>query len=178
VECEHHDGIHVWSDHYHVEIIDPDTLEPVPPGTTGELVATTLHKEATPLIRYRTRDLSYLYPDPCPCGSPYPRIGRIQGRSDDQIKVRGVIFLPMQVDTVLSEISGAGPEFQAHVDRDADGRDSLTIRVEADDRGVAGELERRLREKIGLRVGVELVDPGALPRSERKTRRVFDHRAL
>lgn len=178
VECEHHDGIHVWNDHFQVEVIDPDTLQPVPAGTPGELVVTTLHKEATPLVRYRTRDLTYLYSQPCPCGSPYPRIGRIQGRSDDQIKVRGVIFLPMQVDTVLAEMSGLGPEFQAHVDRDAGGRDSLTIRVEAEDRGVAGEFERRLREKIGLRIGVELVEPGSLPRSERKTQRVFDHRVL
>jgi phenylacetate-CoA ligase len=178
VECERHDGIHIWTDHFHAEIIDPDTLEPVSPGTPGELVVTTLHKEATPLIRYRTRDLTYLYPEPCPCGSPYPRIGRIQGRSDDQIKVRGVIFLPMQVDTVLAEMTGVGPEFQAHVDRDAGGRDSLTVRVEADDRAAAGELERRLRDKIGLRIEVELVEPGSLPRSERKTQRVFDHRDL
>jgi len=178
VECDQHDGIHVWNDHFHVEVIDPDTLQPVPAGTPGELVVTTLRKEATPLVRYRTRDLTYLYDQPCPCGSPYPRIGRIQGRSDDQIKVRGVIFLPMQVDTVLAEMTGVGPEFQAHVDRDAGGRDSLTVRVETDDRAAAGELERRLRDKVGLRIGVEPVAPGSLPRSERKTQRVFDHRVL
>ncbi len=177
IECERHDGIHIWNDHYHVEIVDPETLEPVSPGEVGELVVTTLHKEATPLIRYRTRDLSYLYPDPCPCGSPYPRIGRIQGRTDDQLKVRGVIFLPMQVDTVLADIPGAGPEFQAHVDRDADGRDSLTIRIEGRQE-YREELERKLRGKIGIRVEVDLVEPGALPRSERKTQRVFDHREL
>lgn len=178
VECDRHDGIHVWTDYFHIEVIDPETLVPVPPGTPGELVVTTPFKEAAPMLRYRTRDLTHLYADPCPCGSPYPRIGRIHGRSDDQIKVRGVIFLPMQVDTVLAEMTGAGPEFQAHVDRDADGRDSLTIRVEAEDRSVAGELERRLRDKIGLRIAVEPVEPGSLPRSERKTQRVFDHRAL
>ncbi|HEV2782734.1 MAG TPA: phenylacetate--CoA ligase [Actinophytocola sp.] len=178
VECERHDGIHVWGDHFHVEVVDPETLEPVPPGVVGEIVVTTLYKEATPLIRYRTRDLSFVYADPCPCGSPYPRIGRIRGRSDDQVKVRGVIFLPMQVDTVLADLPGAGPEFQAHVDRDAAGRDNLTIRVEADNPTVAPELERRLRDKIGLRVDVELVEPGTLPRSERKTQRVFDHRIL
>jgi phenylacetate-CoA ligase len=177
IECDRHDGIHIWTDHYHVEIIDPETLEPVPPGEVGEIVVTTLNKEATPLIRYRTRDLSYLYPDPCACGSPYPRIGRIQGRTDDQLKVRGVIFLPMQVDTVLADVPGAGPEFQAHVDRDADARDSLTIRIEGRPE-LREELARRLREKIGLRVEVDLVEPGALPRSERKTQRVFDHREL
>jgi phenylacetate-CoA ligase len=179
IECERHDGIHVWSDHYHVEIIDPETLQPVPPGTVGEVVVTTLAKEATPLIRYRTRDLSYLYAEPCPCGSPYPRIGRIQGRSDDQVKVRGVIFLPAQVDVVLAEVDGAGPEFQAHVERDGNGRDLLTIRVEGDGRpGLAEELRWRLREKIGLSVGLDLVAQGTLPRSERKTQRVFDHRDL
>jgi phenylacetate-CoA ligase len=179
VECDQHDGMHIWDDYFHAEIVDPDTLEPVPPGTVGELVVTTLNKEATPLIRYRTRDLTYRYADPCLCGSPHPRIGRIIGRSDDQIKVRGVYFLPMQVDTVLARIPDAGPEFQAHVDRDDDGRESLTIRIEAADRaGLIEELEHQLREKIGLRVGVELVEPGSLPRSERKTQRVFDHRDL
>ncbi|OLF16354.1 phenylacetate--CoA ligase family protein [Actinophytocola xanthii] len=177
IECGHHDGIHVWDDYYHMEIVDPETLEPLPPGAVGEIVVTTLTKEATPLIRYRTRDLSYLYPDPCPCGSRYPRIGRILGRSDDQIKVRGVAFLPMQVDTVLADLPDAGPEFQAHVHRQADGRDTLTVRVEAVDRpGLREELEHRLRARTGLRIEVDLVAPGTLPRSERKTRRVFDHR--
>jgi phenylacetate-CoA ligase len=177
VECSRHDGIHTWSDYYHVEIIHPETLDPVPPGEVGEIVVTTLSKQATPLIRYRTRDLSYLYPERCACGSPYPRIGRIQGRSDDQIKVRGVIFLPVQVDTVLAEVRGAGPEFQAHVDSDAEGRDSIIIKVEATNRpGLADELEQRLRKQIGLRVEVDLIEPGTLPRSERKTQRVFDHR--
>jgi phenylacetate-CoA ligase len=179
VECDQRDGIHIWTDYFHAEIVDPDTLEPLAPGETGELVVTTLNKQATPLIRYRTRDLTHLYSQPCPCGSPYPKIGRIQGRSDDQIKVRGVIFLPMQVDTVLGEMPDAGPEFQAHVDRDAAGRDSLTIRIEAADRpGLADELADRLHHKIGLRVDVDLVEPGSLPRSERKTQRVFDNREL
>lgn len=179
VECERHDGIHVWSDHYLVEIIDPETLLPVPPGTLGEVVVTTLTKQATPLVRYRTRDLSYLYPEPCPCGSPYPRIARIEGRSDDQVKIRGVIFMPAQVDTVLADVDGAGPEFQVHIERDAAGRDALAVRVEADARtGLVDELARRLRDKIGLRVDLELVAPGSLPRSEGKTRRVFDHRQL
>jgi phenylacetate-CoA ligase len=140
---------------------------------------TTLTKQATPLIRYRTRDLSYLYPEPCACGSPHPRIGRIQGRSDDQIKVRGVIFLPAQVDMVLAELDGAGPEFQAHVNRDTSGRDTITVKVEVDDRlGLGEEPRQRLSHKIGVRVDVELLPAGALPRSERKTQRVFDHRQL
>lgn len=180
IECARRDGIHVWDDHYHLEVIDPETLEPVPPGTVGELVVTTLTKEATPLVRYRTRDLSYVYSRPCACGSPHPRIGRLLGRTDDQVKVRGVIFMPAQVDTVLSEMDGAGPEFQAHVDRDEHGRESLLIRVEVtDDRpGLAAELAKRLHDRIGVRVAVDLVAAGTLPRSERKTRRTFDHRHL
>jgi phenylacetate-CoA ligase len=162
-----------------VEILDHETLQPVPHGTVGEVVVTTLTKEATPLVRYRTRDLTFAYPDPCPCGSPYPRIGRLQGRSDDQVKVRGVIFMPAQVDTVLAAVSGAGPEFQVYLDRDGGGRDSLTIRIEAAERaGLAGDLRDRLHALIGLRVDVDLVPLGSLPRSERKTQRVFDRREL
>ena len=177
IECGQHDGIHLWSDHYHLEIVDPETLEPVPAGTLGEAVVTTLTKQATPLIRYRTRDLTYLYEQPCPCGSPYPRIARLQGRSDDQVKVRGVIFLPAQVDMVLAETAGCGSEFQAYIDRGADGRDTVSVMVEAEDRaGLREELMHRLRTKIGLRLDVEIVPFATLPRSERKTRRVFDRR--
>ncbi len=181
IECAHHEGIHVWSDNYHVEIIDPETLQPVPPGTVGEAVVTTLTKQATPLVRYRTRDLTFLYPEPCACGSRYPRIGRLTGRSDDQVKVRGVIFLPAQVDIILAEVAGCGSEFQAYVDRGSDGRDTLMVRVESDGAarlGLVGELSKRLRVKIGLRVDVELVPLGSLPRTERKTQRVFDRRKL
>jgi phenylacetate-CoA ligase len=179
IECSRHEGIHVWNDYYHVEILDPQTLSPVPPGSVGEAVITTLTKQATPLVRYRTRDLTFLYSQPCACGSPYPRIGRLSGRSDDQVKVRGVIFLPAQVDTVLAEVGGCGSEFQAFVDRDASGRDTVTIRVEAVGHpGLADELAMRLRAKIGLRLDVELVPPGTLPRTERKTQRVFDRREL
>ena len=177
IECTQHDGIHIWTDHYHLEVVDPETLAPVPAGTLGEAVVTTLTKQATPLIRYRTRDLTYLYAEPCPCGSPYPRIARLQGRSDDQVKVRGVIFLPAQVDMVLAETPGCGSEFQAYIDRGADGRDTVSVAVEADDRpGLREELAHRLRNKIGLRLDVQIVPFATLPRSERKTRRVFDRR--
>jgi len=177
IECSAHQGIHVWSDHYHLEIIDPDTLRPVSPGTVGEAVVTTLTKQAMPLLRYRTRDLTFRYPDPCACGSPYPRIGRLLGRSDDQIKLRGVIFLPAQVDRVLAALDGCGPEYQIHVDRDPRGRDTALVKVEAEQRaGLAEQLATEFRAAIGVRVEVELVGYGELPRTERKARRVFDDR--
>lgn len=177
IECHRHDGIHYWSDHFHVEVIDPDTLEAAAPGETGEIVLTTFRKEGTPLLRYRTRDLSRLITEPCPCGSPHPRIARLSGRSDDAVKVRGVILFPAQVDVVLAELEGVGSEFQLHVSRDDRGHDEVVLRVEGDDRAaVADELRARLRQLTGLRIDVELVGDGALPRSERKTRRVFDHR--
>jgi len=177
IECSAHQGIHVWSDHYHVEIVDPDTLRPVPPGTVGEAVVTTLTKQAMPLLRYRTRDLTFRYDEPCACGSPYPRIGRLLGRSDDQIKLRGVIFLPAQVDRVLAALDGCGPEYQIHLDRDPRGRDSALVKVEAEQRpGLAEQLAEEFRAAIGVRVDVELVGYGELPRTERKARRVFDQR--
>jgi phenylacetate-CoA ligase len=178
IECREHDGIHVWADHYLVEIVDPVTGEPLPPGQEGEVVLTTFRKEATPLLRYRTRDLSALLPGPCACGSPHPRIARLRGRTDDAVKVRGVLVLPAQIDLVLAEFAEqTSGEYQLHVSRDAAGRDELLVKVEADapptlTQGVAA----RLQHVTGLRVDVELVAVGTLPRSERKTRRVFDHR--
>ncbi len=175
IECTHHDGMHYWDDYYHVEVVDPETLEPVADGTEGEIVITTLGKEATPLLRYRTRDLSFRYPDPCPCASPYPRIGRIAGRTDDVVKVRGVMLSPAQVDTVLAAVDGAGPEYQIHIDA-ADGREEVRVVVEVADPEVGPEVGERLRTLTGLRIDVDTVDVGALPRTERKARRVFDHR--
>ncbi|MHB1552559.1 MAG: phenylacetate--CoA ligase family protein [Acidimicrobiales bacterium] len=178
IDCGHHDGIHVWSDYYVVEIIDPETLEPVPPGQEGEIVVTTLRKEAMPLIRYRTRDRSWLYQDPCPCGSPFPRIGRILGRTDDVVKVRGVAIAPAQVDSVLSTVEGLGPEYQIRISRPDGGRDQVVVLVEGDgDAGVRTVVAERLREAMGVRVEVEIVSYGTLPRSEGKSRRVVDVRS-
>lgn len=177
IECHLHDGIHFWSDYFHVEIVDPDTLEPVAAGAMGEIVLTTFRKEGTPLLRYRTRDLSRLITEPCPCGSPHPRIARLSGRSDDAVKVRGVILLPAQVDVVLADVEGVGSEFQLHVSRDDRGHDEVVLRVEGGRRpNLPDELRARLKHLTGLRIDVELVADGALPRSERKTQRVFDHR--
>lgn len=176
IDCHRHEGIHVWSDLYIVEIIDPDTLEGLPPGAEGEIVLTTLRKEAMPLIRYRTRDRSWLYPEPCGCGSPYPRIGRLLGRTDDMVKVRGVAVFPAQVDSVLSTFDAAGPEYQIHVSRVAS-RDRLAVRVEAvESPELVQSLSERLHHALGVHAAVEIVPPGSLPRSTGKTLRVFDHR--
>lgn len=177
IECSAHDGMHVWADHYHVEIVDPDTLAPLPEGEEGEVVLTTFRKEATPLLRYRTRDLSRRIPGPCACGSPHPRIARLTGRTDDAVKVRGVLLLPAQVDQVLDGLGDAVTgEYQIHVARDERGRDALLVKIETAAAAAAAETAARLQQLVGLRCDVEAVAPGALGRTERKTRRVYDHR--
>ena len=178
IDCDRHDGIHVWTDYYVVEVIDPETLEPVDPGQAGEIVITTLRKEAMPLLRYRTRDRSFLYPEPCSCGSPFPRIGRIVGRTDDMVKVRGVAIQPAQVDSVLSTFEQMGPEYQIHISRPDGRRDRLVVRVEGEPAPGAGTLlAERLHQALGVRAEVEIVAYGSLPRTERKARRVFDTRS-
>ncbi len=130
-----------------------------------------------PLIRYRTRDLSRLYAEPCRCGSPYPRLAQLTGRTDDMVKVKGVGVFPAQVESILARVDGVGPEYQLHVRREHERGDVLLVRVEGDDRpGLREGLVHQLREGLSVRPEVELVAPGSLPRSERKTRRVFDHR--
>jgi len=183
LDCVHHKGIHYWADYYILEILDPDTLKPVPDGEIGEMVVTTLRKEAAPLIRYRTRDLTRLIPGQCPCGSILPRHDRLLGRSDDMIIFRAVNIYPGQIDHVLSGIVGIGSEYQILLDRKEDGKDYMTIKVE---RAEGGEKERdpELNRKIGdeikkqvlVSATVEMVDYGSLPRSERKSKRVFDNR--
>ena len=145
-------------------------------GVEGELVVTTLRKEATPLLRYRTRDLTALDLSPCACGSPYPRIARLRGRSDDMIKARGVMFFPAHVEHVLGQVEGATGEYRIEIDRDGTG-ERVLVRAEAPDRpGLGGHIAELLRAEVGLRAEIDVVAPGALPRSERKTQRVHDHR--
>ncbi len=183
LDCHHHAGIHYWADYYILEILDPDTLEPVPEGEAGEMVVTTLKKEAVPLIRYRTRDLTKLIPGRCPCGSVLPRHDRLLGRSDDMIIFRAVNIYPGQVDHVLSGIPGIGSEYQLVLDRKDDGKDYMTLRVERD-QGVGSDRDVELSSKIGQEIKkqilvsaqVELMEYGSLPRSERKSKRVFDNR--
>ena len=183
LDCVHHTGIHYWADYYILEILEPETLKPVPAGETGEMVVTALRKEAAPLIRYRTRDLTRLIPGQCPCGSILPRHDRLLGRSDDMIIFRAVNIYPGQIDHILSGTPGIGSEYQIILDRKEDGKDYMTIKVERD-RGVDREKDPELSSKVGEEVkkqilvsaSVEIVDYGTLPRSERKSKRVFDNR--
>jgi len=183
LECPAHEGIHYWADYYILEIIDPQTLEPSRPGEVGEMVVTTLRKEAAPLIRYRTRDLTRLIPGRCSCGNVLPRHDQILGRSDDMFIVRGVNIYPGQIDHLLSQEPRVGSEFQVFLERGADGKDYMTINVERaegadskDDRALASHLEYLIRHKLLVSGKVEVVDFQSLPRTERKSKRVFDKR--
>jgi phenylacetate-CoA ligase len=183
LECSARNGIHYWADYYILEILDPDTLEPVKDGDIGEMVVTTLRKEGVPLIRYRTRDLTSIIPEPCKCGRIIPKHDRILGRSDDMFIFRAVNIYPGQIDSVLSEMSQIGSEFQVILDRTDHGMDNMTLRVErnvngnpVDDESLTDMVKKRIKEKIMVTPLVEIVEYGGLPRSERKTRRVFDNR--
>ncbi len=191
LDCPHHTGIHYWADIYILEILDPETLEPIPEGEIGEMVVTTLKKEGVPLVRYRTRDLTRLIPGRCPCGSIFPRHDRFLGRSDDMIVFRGVNTYPAHIDQILSSISGSplecgeiGCEYKIILDRTDDGRESFQLLVE---RGLGaeakddGELERiiknRIKKEILVTVDVKIVEHGELPRTAvGKLKRVEDHR--
>lgn len=177
-------SIHYWADYYLLEILDPETLQPVQPGEVGEMVFTTLRKEGAPLIRYRSRDLTRLVPGNCPCGCILPRHDRILGRSDDVVIFRGVNIYPGQIDEILDRIDGLGSEFQVVLDRGADGRDHMTIRVEraedaapTADAGLCKAIVSGVKHSLMVSCEVDLLPYGELPRSERKTRRMFDNRA-
>ena len=183
LDCAYHTGIHYWADYYILEILDPETLKAVPEGETGEMVVTTLRKEAAPLIRYRTRDLTRLISGECPCGSILPRHDRLLGRSDDMIIFRAVNIYPGQIDHVLSAIDEIGSEFQIILDRKEDGKDYMTIKVErregvdkSQDSELSKKISTQIKKEILVSGNVELVDYGSLPRSERKSKRVFDNR--
>jgi phenylacetate-CoA ligase len=183
LDCPRHEGIHYWADYYILEILDPETLEPVLPGEIGEMVVTTLSKEAAPLIRYRTRDLTRLIDHPCSCGNILPLHDRILGRSDDMIIFRAVNIYPGQIDEVLSPISDAGCEYQVHLTRKDDGKDYMTIRLECCDGldssqkpELAVKVQAEIKKKIMVSCEVDIMDYCSLPRSERKSKRFFDHR--
>ncbi|HHX51861.1 MAG TPA: phenylacetate--CoA ligase, partial [Clostridia bacterium] len=185
MECPEKQGLHVWGDHFLAEIIDPDTGQVLPPGSTGELVFTSLTKEALPVLRYRTRDISTIIDEPCPCGRTHLRIRRISGRTDDMLIVRGVNVFPSQIESVLLEIGQTEPHYQLIVDR-VGNLDILEVQVEVSPGAFSDEI-RRLEElgrtirsaiesTLGLSVNVKLVEPKTIERSEGKAKRVIDKR--
>jgi len=186
-ECLMKHGMHVNEDHFIPEIIDPDTLEPLPYGERGELVFSTITKEGMPMLRYRTHDLCRLHAEPCECGRTLVRMDRILGRTDDMLIIRGVNVFPSQVETVLTSISGATPHFLMVVER-AGSADQLEIQVEVteemfgDTVGVMQHLQKKISENmkstLGLTAAIKLVAPKTVPRFEGKARRVIDNRKL
>ncbi|MBC8528082.1 phenylacetate--CoA ligase [Christensenellaceae bacterium NSJ-44] len=179
IDCSLHSGLHYWDDYLYFEIIDPQTLEPVPDGKYGELVITTLCKEGAPLIRYRTHDMTRLLPGQCPCGLPYPRHDRIIGRTDDMIKVKGVNIYPGQIDELLRDVEGVSSEYQVFVDH-VNGRDEMLLNFEMDPGVVAESLEQQVihffKSRIGIKISARGHAIGELPRSEKKSVRIIDRR--
>lgn len=179
ISCDYECGMHYWDDFVYIEIVDPKTGDPVPDGEIGEIVITTLRKQGAPLIRYRTHDLSRKLTGECKCGSKYPRIDTILGRTDDMVKVKGVNIFPSQVDELLKIVEGASSEFQIMIDH-INGKDLLTLFVEVEEGAnkyaVESQLMSEFKSRIGMTPIVKPVDLGDLPRSEKKSTRVFDNR--
>ena len=179
ISCDEENGLHYFDDYVYFEIINPDTGENVPDGESGELVITTLQKEGAPLIRYRTHDITRLLPGECKCGCKYPRHDIIVGRSDDMTKVKGVNIYPGQIEDVLKNVDGASSEYQVVIDHH-DGKDRMLLRVEHNEGSSSYMLSERIqhefKSKIGIKVDVETLEIGQLPRSEKKTKRIFDNR--
>lgn len=179
ISCDAEDGMHYWDDFIYIEIVDPVTGAPVPDGTFGEIVITTLVKEGAPLVRFRTHDISRIIPGACPCGSPFPRLGSIQGRSDDMMKIKGVNVFPRQIEEVLQEFPQLSSEYQIRISH-LEGRDTMRIYVETDGTqdflDLADAVSDEVKRRIGFTPLVKVVELGVLPRSEKKTRRVFDER--
>lgn len=186
-ECPEKNGLHIFDDHFYPEIVDPKTLKRLPDGEKGELVLTTLTREGMPVIRFRTRDITILRKGKCDCGRTLVKMDRITGRSDDMLKVRGVIVFPSQIERALLKIEGLDPHYQIIVTRPHQ-LDELEVQVEASDflfsdevkhvEEVKKNIEDYIQAEIGLRVNVSLVEPQSLPRSEGKAVRVIDKREL
>jgi len=186
-ECEEQDHLHFFEDHFYPEVIDPQTGSVLPEGEKGELVITTLTKEGTPVLRYRTRDITYLKREPCRCGRTLVRMSRILGRTDDMLIIRGVNVFPSQIEEVLLKLEGIEPHYQLLVER-RDQLDSLEVQVEMNERLFSDEIkalertEQRIEEKLyaslGIRAKVKLVEPKSIARSEGKAKRIIDKRGL
>ncbi len=186
-ECPYQDGLHIWEDAYLVEVINPETLEPVPDGEYGELVLTTLTREAMPILRYRTKDLTRIIPGECPCGRAHRRIDRIRGRSDDMFIVKGVNIFPIQVERVLMNIPEVGNNYMILLQRQ-NNVDEMVVRVEVTEsifvedmrqlQRIQQKISRDLRGELLVTPKIELVEPNSLPRSEGKAVRLVDQRNL
>lgn len=181
ITCEKEQGIHYWDDYVYIEIINPETGEPVPDGETGEIVITTLVKEGAPLLRFRTHDLSRIIPEKCSCGRSYPRLDTIGGRSDDMFKVRGVNMFPKQVEELLQDVDGVLSEYNITIAHDDDhNKDIMILTVEVDGRvdfeKTALHIRELFKSRIGMTPKVTAVPVGTLQRSEKKIKRVIDYR--
>ena len=187
-ECiEEQNGLHIFEDYFMPEIVDPKTMEPLPPGEHGELVFTTLTKEAFPVIRYRTKDISRLIAEPCSCGRTFYRMERITGRTDDMLIIRGVNVFPSQIEHVLMSIEGVEPHYQIIVDREGS-LDVVEVQVEVSENIFSDEvkvleklgkkIEREIKDLLGISCKIKLVEPKTIQRSEGKAKRVIDNRKM
>jgi phenylacetate-CoA ligase len=186
-ECPEKQGMHIWEDAFLVEIVDPSTLQPVEPGEEGELVLTSLSREAMPIVRYRTRDLARILPTPCPCGRTHSRLDRIKGRTDEMLIIKGVNIFPVQVEKTLMEIPEVGQSYLIILEK-VNEIDTMRVQVEMrseifkEDMRYLNRLQKRitkeLRSELLVTPQVELVEPNALPRSQGKAIRVEDRRTL
>lgn len=182
-ECKEQNGLHIWEDYYIVEIVDPQTLEPVPEGEVGELVLTTINREAMPLLRYRTRDLTRILPGDCPCGRHHIRLDRMKGRSDDMMILKGVNIFPIQIETILMQFAELGNDYLITLTNE-EANDLMTVEVElkefCDDyprlQALTKEITRQLKDEILITPIVRLVPKGSLPKQEGKAVRVNDLR--
>jgi phenylacetate-CoA ligase len=187
-ECVHQNGLHVQDDHFFPEIINPDTGEVLPPGQKGELVLTTLTKEGTPLIRYRTRDITYIMPGACPCGRSTIRMHRLMGRTDDMLIIRGVNLFPSQIEEILIQLEETEPHYQIVVDRGQKYLDEIEVWVEVQERFFSDEtkdmeklkakINAEMKSRLGVNAVIKLVEPKTIARSEGKAKRVIDKRSL
>ena len=187
-ECAYRDGLHFNEDYFYPEIVDPDSGEVLPEGAKGELVITSLGREGSPLLRYRTRDITYLMREPCACGRTTTRIHRLLGRTDDMLIVRGVNCFPSQIENVLLRIEGTQPHYQIVIDRGATHLDEIEIQVEVEDaifsditRGMEqlrSRIHAELKSELGLSARIKLVEPRSIARSEGKAKRIIDKRSL
>ena len=186
IECiEAQKGLHIWEDHFIPEIIDPDSGEVLPHGERGELVITTITKEGIPMIRYRTRDITRIIPEPCICGRTHVRLERMSGRSDDMLIIRGVNVFPSQIESVLITIEGVEPHYQLIVDRE-ENLDTLEVQVEVNEQsfsdeikvlqGLSTRIQKEIKDMLGVTCKVRLVEPKTIARSEGKAKRVIDKR--